>query len=306
MRIGLYVVVLPVLFAQVPSMLTPYIIYRFKLWMESRKLSKTGGDVVRIGFLEAQAKQPQFLPIDHLNTEMNQMAILLGYVMLFGCVAPGITAAVCLTFVVKIRIDAFKLCNVYQRVMPARLVLDGIGAWDQVLHLLVDLGRATSLAIPILNLGYFNSTPEEEPLLELLGAGPDGLTVLQKVVLWFVCKELLERIGKLIDYFVDDVSNETKLLVARRKKVTTKMKMILSKGMNKETSDQSRGPGKQLNGPPELNPRASQLFQTADAGSQKHLAEQELWVGVEDDADGSHLFSHSREERSPRMNTWVS
>jgi len=126
-------------------------------------------------------------------------------------------------------------------------------------------------------------------------------------VLWFVCKELLERIGKLIDHFVDDTSSETKLLVARRRKVTTKMKMLLSKGMNKELSEPSRRPTKEAEGPPELNPRASELFERADAGAQRHLDEQEIWreVEVEEDAHVGHQPRSSRGPATATASSWV-
>lgn len=156
------------------------------------------------------------------------MAVLLGYVMLFGSVAPGVAGAIFVVFVVKARIDAFKLCNVYQRVMPARLPPDGIGAWGGVIRGLAEIGRATSVAIPLFNLGYFKKSGDEDSFLRMLGAGPDGLTWIQKTVIWFVIKELLERIGDLIGFFIPDASTETQNMQAKRQKATKRLRALLA------------------------------------------------------------------------------
>jgi hypothetical protein len=85
------------------------------------------------------------------------MLVLLGYVMLFGAIAPVQIMIVLVGFSVKIRIDAFKLCNVYQRVTPSMSSTGGIGTWNEVLSILAMIGRAVTLAIPLFNIGYLSA-----------------------------------------------------------------------------------------------------------------------------------------------------
>ena len=46
------------------------------------------------------------------------MMLQLGYVILFGFAALGVIMVTSISFLVKIRVDAFKLCFVYQRIIP--------------------------------------------------------------------------------------------------------------------------------------------------------------------------------------------
>ncbi|CAK0789078.1 unnamed protein product [Prorocentrum cordatum] len=284
MELLLYQVVLPVFFAQAVSMLKPYVILRFSLWWEARRLLKQGRKIHR-GFIEVQAKRPPFGP-SQLNSEMNIMAVLLGYVLLFGSVAPGIVVAVTLIFLVKIRIDAFKLCNVYQRVIPARLPPDGIGQWGKVVQALAEVGRMTCLFIPIFNLSYFNSPGVDEGqdwLLDALGAAPHGLSDLQKVVLWFACKEVLDRLGQLVDFLIPDVSTETKLMRAKRQKVAKRMRNQLATRKGWNGADEEEQPA--LNccmvskscAFETMSPRAGQIYRDVDTKTTKHLKDLDLW-----------------------------
>jgi hypothetical protein len=300
MRPSLYQVVLPVLSAQVMSMLMPFVLFRYKLWDEEHKMRRAGKKDIAISFIEIQSKRPPFGPRE-LNKEMNQMAIQLGYVLLFGCVAPGVGLAVFVVFLVKIRVDAFKLCNVYQRVVPSRLPADGIGAWSTIIDTLAEVGRATALAIPLFNLEYFDQPGDSEPLLELLGAGPDGLTLLQKVVLWFALKELAERMGQLISYCVNDVAEGTRLIGAKRQKVIQKVFAMLSKRNAPYKSDASASiqgwsTTRPSHFPANLEPKKADRTRFVNTSTEvnldnlqqpgQHLANQDLWHYVDQEDFG--------------------
>jgi hypothetical protein len=170
LRLQLIQVVLPVIFVQFAVMLKPYIVYRAMLWEETwslrrkiRREQREAGEqpdpskeVKVISFLEKQAKQWAY-GIRELNRDFNIMTIVLGYVMLFGAIAPLQIFVVFVAFVVKIRIDAFKLCTVYSRVIPSVSGAAGIGNWNAVHKALATLGRMTTLAIPLINIKYLQS-----------------------------------------------------------------------------------------------------------------------------------------------------
>jgi len=78
--------------------------------------------------------------------------------------------------------------------------------------------------------------------------------------------------------------------------------MLLSRSIDGGALDTS---GAQLSGPQELTPKAHALLLAADAGAQKHLAEQELWGEVDQETDCGHWFGNARAGRkAPTQNTW--
>jgi hypothetical protein len=243
MRPSLYQVVLPALLAQVVSMLKPYAMYRWSLYSEVRALrQKAGKDVdPKRSFVEAQAKRPDFSTAE-LNSEMNVMIILIGYVLLFGFVAPCITIAVMITFLAKIRIDAFKLCSVYQRIVPSRHSASGLGEWNTVLRRVVSIGRWTCLAVPIFNLEYFNVNAEASTIIRLMNNGSSsavGLSPIQKMVLVFALKNALDGICELLEYCINDDSDATKLLRAKRERVATRARTKLAQKLKDDTAQKA-------------------------------------------------------------------
>jgi hypothetical protein len=246
MRPAMYMVVLPAIGVQVASMLVPYALYRYGLISEKRELLKRQPELeaVERSFIEVQAKRPAF-GLEELNNDMNVMMLLTGYLLLFGFAAPGISAAILVTFLVKIRIDAFKLCSVHQRVVPgAAQNCQGIGEWNEVLATMVSFGRWTAFLIPVLNLQYFNLTPEQSWVVRLLRTnmtGPqtshidEGLTDFQKLLFVFVCKEIMDRVVVFVDYLIPSEARATKLMQAKREKMRSKMVNTLArKGEGKQ------------------------------------------------------------------------
>jgi hypothetical protein len=242
MRPAMYMVVLPAIAVQVASMLVPYALYRYALISEVKELKKTlqkaETDTIDRSFIEVQNKRPDFTSVE-INNDMNVMFILLGYLLLFGWAAPGITLFILITFLLKIRIDAFKLCSVHQRIIPG-FNCDGIGEWNDVMRSIIVLGRWTAFIIPVVNLPYFNKHSEESTLTWLFqgglgepGAeatdGQHGLTWLQKVVFVFLCKEAVDRICSVVDGFIPDKSNATKLMAAKREKMRVKLASRLAR-----------------------------------------------------------------------------
>jgi hypothetical protein len=252
MRPAMYMVVLPAIAVQVASMLVPFALYRYALISEVKELKKTlnkaDTDTIDRSFIEVQNKRPDFTSVE-INNDMNVMFILLGYLLLFGWAAPGITLVILITFLLKIRIDAFKLCSVHQRIIPG-FNCDGIGEWNDVLHNIIVLGRWTAFIIPVVNLPYFNSHSQEstvtwlfqgglsEPTIGAAAAdGQHGLTWLQKFVFIFLCKEAVDRMCAIVDIFFFDKADATKLMAAKREKMRMKLASRIARAEDEAEGD---------------------------------------------------------------------
>jgi hypothetical protein len=206
------------MFIQFATILAPYFIFRISLYRESRALNQKKGRPANTkidrSFIEIQSKRPPY-GLLQMNEDFNVMMLQLGYVMIFGSIAPEVIFIVLVLFLVKIRVDAFKLCSVFQRTTPARSAKEGVGEWNNVLRSLAMIGRYAAPAIPVFNVKYLN----DRELSELLGIGSKGLSPVHKVVLWFCIKEVLDAVAGAINFLIPDVPSRTGLMVARRKLV---------------------------------------------------------------------------------------
>jgi hypothetical protein len=246
LRPSMYAVVLPAIAVQVVTMLLPFALYRRELLSEKKQLMKQDSSLVNIdrSFIEVQAKRKPFGSTE-LNREMNIMMILLGYLLLFGFAAPGIAFIILITFLLKIRIDGFKLCSVHQRIIPAAQCT-GIGEWNSVLSILVRAGRYTAIVIPVLNLEYFNLPPDEASITEVVRVGGDnswparsneGLALIQKLLFTLIYKEIMEKVIDLVEYCLPDEAPATRLLATKREKMRTKMMNTLARASQSHSSD---------------------------------------------------------------------
>merc|ERR1712061_533890 len=106
--------------------------------------------------MEKQSKMPEYtddVSILAMNTKVTQ----LGFVMLFGSVAPGASFVILIFFAATLRIDAFKFCQVYKRALAGPKPVTGIGEWNQVVQLLVAACRFTAFGIPVLNSEFLDN-----------------------------------------------------------------------------------------------------------------------------------------------------
>merc|ERR1711907_602700 len=78
------------------------------------------------------------------------LVIALGYVLLFCVVAPGVAAIGLGVMALQLRCAAWKLCSVFRRPFPK--MVDGIGAWNEIIDVLSWLGVSSSVAIPLVHL----------------------------------------------------------------------------------------------------------------------------------------------------------
>jgi hypothetical protein len=102
----------------------------------------------------------------------------------------------------------------------------------------------------VLNLRYFNLTPEQSWVVRLLRTNvtapqtshiDEGLTDFQKLLFVFVCKEIMDRVVVFVDYLIPGEAHATKLMQAKREKMRSKMVNTLArKGEGKQDASAGR------------------------------------------------------------------
>jgi len=111
-----------------------YVVARWRLATEDRA---SDGQPVRRAFMEEQAKYGQYELKDQVET-MLQLVLSLGYVVLFGSVAPIVVVIIWAVFVMQLRGSAWLLAHMCRRTFPEDQL--GIGAWRDALELLMVAG----------------------------------------------------------------------------------------------------------------------------------------------------------------------
>eukprot|EP00747_Dinoflagellata_sp_TGD_P090854 gnl/TRDRNA2_/TRDRNA2_164860_c0_seq2.p1 gnl/TRDRNA2_/TRDRNA2_164860_c0~~gnl/TRDRNA2_/TRDRNA2_164860_c0_seq2.p1 ORF type:complete len:954 (-),score=159.60 gnl/TRDRNA2_/TRDRNA2_164860_c0_seq2:109-2970(-) len=116
-------------------LVTAYMV-KFKLYWENRLLERQGQSIKR-SFAEEQAKYGQYRTREQVE-DMLELVLSLGYVLLFGAVAPIAVVTCFIVFVVQLRASAFLLTTSVKRTVPRRQL--GIGSWQSVVGILMKVG----------------------------------------------------------------------------------------------------------------------------------------------------------------------
>jgi len=69
---------------------------------------------------------------------MTQLSLTLGYILIFGCVAPRIVPLCLLVFMIQLRAAGILMTTALKRTVPRMTV--GIGQWNEVFYFLMILG----------------------------------------------------------------------------------------------------------------------------------------------------------------------
>jgi len=185
---------------------------KFKLWMEDRALKKELDveELPKRSFVEEQAKYADFRTIEYVQAMM-QLVVPLGYVILFGGIAPiTIPFAFCV-FAVSLRAQGFLLCTTTKRPVPAMQY--GIGAWSTIVTILMN--------IAVLLAGF---------LLAVYGdmlARENQITKMSIVVLFMFGIYLMWAI---VDVMLPDTTSTITVMGARRGRVMHKLMEMVAEG----------------------------------------------------------------------------
>lgn len=181
----------------------------YKLWKETQDYIREGGEVPDYCFVERQSKFDKFRIREQIEV-MTQLTITLGYVLIFGAIAPGIVPLCFVVFVVQLRADAITVTTATNRTVPR--VAQGIGVWMSVVKFLTIVGIVFS--------GYL--MVQFEPLFF-------GANVLTKLSCMILFCSLLFMLCFSLDLLVPKHSNRTEILQARRDYSARKLREIVER-----------------------------------------------------------------------------
>jgi len=179
------------------------LVVRFKIWLEDywlrRSQTEGRGSVDERSYIELQCKFVESRLQEQIQN-MLQLVLSLGFVLLFGAVAPIITPFCLAVFMVQLRATAFVLIKYTKRTLPRQQL--GIGLWRWIISCLM---QASILFCGFL-IAVYSDTFEGMPMI----------TKMAGVLLYVMCMQL---VCFMVDVFVPKTNDEVNTLADRRRRV---------------------------------------------------------------------------------------
>lgn len=181
------------------------LLVRFKLWREEqvRQQELNTEERPKLCYAEIQSNYAEFRIREQIEM-MSQLVVSLGFVIMFGSVAPLIVPFSLLVFVVNLRIEAFLLMTASKRPFPRRAY--GIEAWTMVIRAIRGIGALFSAYLLAVYGAMFRG---QETITRLSGMFAFCLFVL---IIW-----------ALVDLVFPSTSPEADLLKERREYVKNRL-----------------------------------------------------------------------------------
>jgi hypothetical protein len=191
---------------------------RARLWYAERQAkAEHNGPLPKRTFMEEQYQYSEFKIVEQIDY-MQALVIPLGYVILFGGMAPVTVPFSFAVFVVQLRASSFLLVTSTRQVMP-RIAL-GIGAWR-------------SVVIILMNVGVFFSGF----LLAIYSLTFHGAKLAAKLSLVLVFTALIYACWGIVDLFVPAAGHSESILAIRRRLV---QHAVMEATVEKEEDRQAR------------------------------------------------------------------
>jgi hypothetical protein len=190
-------------FTRVVQVVLATVIVKLKFWWEDYQMRKKGLEVVPRCFLEEQAKFGPYRVREQIEATV-QLALTLGYVLIFGTVSPRISLLSLIVFLVQLRAGAVQVCTAANRTMPRQAM--GIGPLKPAMNLLAIIGVIFTGYL-IVNFG---------PLFK----GTMILTRVSALLVWFM---LVAFLWFLVDFAISPDNSNVDILEARRAHVHKKI-----------------------------------------------------------------------------------
>eukprot|EP00747_Dinoflagellata_sp_TGD_P003490 gnl/TRDRNA2_/TRDRNA2_108716_c0_seq2.p1 gnl/TRDRNA2_/TRDRNA2_108716_c0~~gnl/TRDRNA2_/TRDRNA2_108716_c0_seq2.p1 ORF type:complete len:997 (+),score=181.62 gnl/TRDRNA2_/TRDRNA2_108716_c0_seq2:172-3162(+) len=203
LRLQLSFCVLVLAICRVGTVIFSALWVKFMLWFELYQLRKQGIEPPSRCFAEEQSKYTEFRIREQIES-MLTLVISLGFVFLFGTVAPIVVPLSFFVFWVQLRANAYLVTMATKRTVPRKQV--GIGAWQDVMELLMKFGILFSGFLIVAYGDTFKGTPLIAKLTGLV------LFCMSMGIVWFLC-----------DLIVPYHDPEAKLLLRRRNHMARKL-----------------------------------------------------------------------------------
>jgi len=187
------------------------LLVKFSLWWEDRALKKELGveEIPKRSFVEEQSKYADF-GVQEQVQNMIQLVVPLGYVMLFGGIAPLIVPMCFVVFAISLRAGGYTLITGAKRPIPRMMY--GIGRWCEVIKGLMYIGLIFS--------GF---------LLATYGDMLDGTWMITRISIVGVFCLFIFTIWSIIDCLIPPNCKTLEIMAARRNRVQHKLAEELAK-----------------------------------------------------------------------------
>jgi len=194
---------------------------KFAIWWEDRALKKRLGteDIPKRSFVEEQSKYLDFQAQEQVQA-MIQLVVPLGYVMLFGGIAPLIIPMCFVVFTISLRAGAFSLITASKRPVPREVY--GIGRWREVILGLMYIGLFFS--------GF---------LMAAYGDMLDGTWMITRMSIIGIFYLIVCLIWMAIDFIIPSSCSSVELLAARRARISHRLEEEIAKSTADAVQDNS-------------------------------------------------------------------
>lgn len=198
---------------RIVTVLLQTFIVKFKLWWEDRALKKELGveELPKRSFVEEQAKYADFRTIEQVQA-MLQLVVPLGYVILFGGIAPITIPFAFGVFAVSLRAQAFLLCTSTKRPVPRAQY--GIGAWHTIVLVVKNIAV---LFAAFLLAAYGDMLANESRITKM------SIVIMFMFGIFFM--------WGIIDVLVPSTTDTVSLMGERRKRIVHRLHETVAEGV---------------------------------------------------------------------------
>jgi len=197
---------------QIVGVVLQTFIVKLKIWLEDRALKKELNveELPKRSFVEEQAKYSNFHTIEQVQA-MLQLVIPLGYVILFGGVAPITIVFAFGVFAVSLRARGFLLCTTTKRPVP--FAQYGIGTWHRIVTVLMNIAVLFSAFL----LAVYGDMLAKE----------NRITKMSVLIMFMFGVYLMWAI---VDVLVPETTSTISIMAERRKRVVHKLMEVVAEG----------------------------------------------------------------------------
>lgn len=198
-------------FCRILQVVLDCFLVKFWLWWEDRALKKQLGteEIPKRSFVEEQSKYSDFSVAEHVQNTI-QLVVPLGYVMLFGGIAPFIVPMCFAVFAISLRAGAFTLITSLKRPVPRMMY--GMGRWGEVVTGLMYIGLVFS--------GF---------LLAAYGDMLDGTWMITRVSIVGVFVLIVVLMWTVVDCLIPSSCKTVEIMAARRIRINHMIEEELAK-----------------------------------------------------------------------------
>lgn len=122
---------------QIAEVFARTLLVKVLLFVEQWQAQSAGESVLVYSYVEQQSKYGRFRVREQIEG-MTQLSLTLGYVLIFGCVAPRIVPLCFLIFMIQLRAGGVIMTTAVNRTVPRVTV--GLGPWNDIFYFLMGLG----------------------------------------------------------------------------------------------------------------------------------------------------------------------